>query len=81
MPAYSTGVGMTVALAIAGGIVVVLAAATKIPPAVGALIRAFIPVVTAVHDLRQAISNCGSRDDDVHDADKKVGMSGSGVAR
>jgi len=46
---------MTTALAIIGGIAVILGAAAKVPPALSALIRACIPVVTAVHDLRRAI--------------------------
>lgn len=46
---------MTTVLAIIGGIAVILGAATKIPPAVCALIRACIPLVTAIHDLGRAI--------------------------
>ena len=46
---------MTTALAIIGGIAIILGAATKIPLAVCALIRSCIPVVTAIHDLSRAI--------------------------
>ncbi len=46
---------MTTALAIIGGIAVILGAATKIPPAVCTLIRTCIPLVTAIHDLGHAI--------------------------
>jgi hypothetical protein len=47
---------MTTALAIIGGIVIILGALAKVPPAASTLIRACIPVVRAVHDLRHAIS-------------------------
>jgi hypothetical protein len=46
---------MTTALAIIGSLAIILGAATKIPPAVCALIRACIPLVTAIHDLGRAI--------------------------
>jgi hypothetical protein len=45
---------MTIALAITGGIVVILGAATKIPPAITGLVRACIPAITAFQDLRDA---------------------------
>jgi hypothetical protein len=48
---------MTTALAIIGATVIILGAATKIPPAISALIRACIPVAIALHDLRHAISH------------------------
>jgi drug/metabolite transporter (DMT)-like permease len=54
---------MTITLAIIGGILIVLNAVSRIPLAVSALIRACIPVVTAVHDLRQASRGCGNLDD------------------
>jgi hypothetical protein len=47
---------MTTALAIIGGTAIILGAATKIPPAICALIRACIPLAAALHDLRNAIS-------------------------
>jgi cell division protein FtsL len=47
---------MTTILTIIGGIVLLLGAVTKIPPALCALIRACIPVATALHELRQAVS-------------------------
>jgi hypothetical protein len=46
---------MTIALAIIGGIVVILAAATRIPLAAAAFLRACIPLITAIHDLREAV--------------------------
>ena len=48
---------MTTALAIIGGTALILGAATRIPPAACTLIRACIPVATALHDLRRAISH------------------------
>lgn len=56
---------MTTALAIIGGTAVILSAATKIPPAVCALIRTCIPLVAAVHELHHAIRH--SRNDETHD--------------
>ena len=46
---------MTIALAIIGGIVIILGAATRIPPAAAAFLRACIPLITALHDLRDAL--------------------------
>jgi hypothetical protein len=43
-------------LAIIGGTAIILGAATKIPPAICALIRACIPVAVALRDLRHTIS-------------------------
>lgn len=54
---------MTITLTIIGGILIVLSAVTRIPLAVSALIRACIPVVTAIHDLRRAIRGHGNHDD------------------
>lgn len=56
---------MTTALAIIGGIAIILGAATKIPPAVCTLIRTCIPLVNAIHDLGQAIRR---RSDEINDA-------------
>ena len=50
---------MTTALTIIGGAAVILSAATKIPPAVCALVRACVPVVAAFHDLRRAFQHPG----------------------
>ena len=57
---------MTTALAVIGGIAVILGAATKIPVAVCALIRACIPVITALHDLRHAIRHNSNKIDKAH---------------
>jgi hypothetical protein len=46
---------MALSLAIIGGVVVLLAAATKIPAAAAAFLRACIPLIEAFHDLRDAI--------------------------
>jgi hypothetical protein len=64
---HNTGVGMTIALATIGGIVVILGAATKIPPAICALIRACIPLVTAIHDLGYAIRHRSNEANDAHE--------------
>jgi hypothetical protein len=58
---------MTTALAIIGGTVLILGAATKIPPAVCALVRACIPVAAALHDLRHAISHRNKEPSRQHD--------------
>jgi hypothetical protein len=58
---------MTTALAIIGGAVIILGAATKIPPAFCALIRACIPVVIALHDLRHAILHPSNEENQQHD--------------
>jgi hypothetical protein len=58
---------MTTALAIIGGIAVILGAATKIPPAVCALIRGCIPMVTAIHDLGHAITHRGNEANDARE--------------
>jgi len=55
---------MTTALAVIGGVTVILGAATKIPPIVAALIRTCIPIVTAIHDLRRALRSSGNAPDD-----------------
>jgi hypothetical protein len=54
---------MTIALAIIGSIVILLGAATRIPPAAAAFLRAFIPLVAAFHDLHDALRNIPARDD------------------
>jgi hypothetical protein len=62
---------MTIALAITGGIVIILGAATKIPPAITALVRACIPAITAFRDLRDAFRqqrNAGDREAGEDDA-------------
>jgi hypothetical protein len=59
---------MTTTLAIIGGAVIILGAATKVPLAVCALIRACIPVATAFHDLRRAIFR--HDDEAIQDTDK-----------
>ena len=46
---------MTIALATIGCIIVILGAAAKIPPAAAAFVRACIPLVTAIHDLCEAM--------------------------
>jgi hypothetical protein len=46
---------MTTVLATIGAVVIVLGAATKIPLAAAALIRACIPVVTAISDFHDAL--------------------------
>jgi len=46
---------MTIALAIIGGIAVILTAATKIPLAAAAFVRACIPLITAIRDLHGAV--------------------------
>jgi hypothetical protein len=58
---------MTTALAIIGGTAVILGAATKIPPAVCALIRACIPMAAAFHDLRHAIRHRSNEIDAARD--------------
>jgi len=55
---------MTTALALIGGIAVILGAVTKIPPAVCALIRACIPLVAAIHDLGHVVRNHGEEPND-----------------
>lgn len=52
---------MTTALAVIGGAVVILSAASKVPPAVSALVRACVPVVAAFHELRHAFHNPDDR--------------------
>jgi hypothetical protein len=51
---------MTIALAIIGSIVVFLVAATEVPTAVAAFLRACIPLIDAFHELREAIRRHGS---------------------
>jgi len=46
---------LTIALAIIGGTVVILGAATKIPPAAAAFLRACIPLIAAFQDIRDAL--------------------------
>lgn len=46
---------MTTVLATIGAVVIVLGAATKIPLAAAALIRACIPLLTAMSDFRDAL--------------------------
>lgn len=58
---------MTTALAIIGGIAVILGAATRIPPAVSAFIRACIPMVTALRELHRAIRRRSNSDAGVRD--------------
>jgi hypothetical protein len=69
---------MITALATIGGIAVILGAATKIPPAVCALIRACIPLVTAIHDLGHAIRH---RSNEVNDARDKADAARGGHRR
>lgn len=45
---------MTITLAIIGGIVVTLSAAAKIPTAAAMFLRAFIPFIAAIHEVRDA---------------------------
>ena len=54
---------MTTALAIIGCITVILGAATKIPAAVCALIRACIPMIAAFNDLHHAIRHLTNKVD------------------
>ena len=58
---------MTIALAAIGSMALILGAAARIPPAICTLIRACIPVVTALHDLSRAISRHGSGTTQEHD--------------
>jgi hypothetical protein len=46
---------MTIALAIIGGIVVIIGAASRVPPAAAAFLRACIPLIKAFHELRGAL--------------------------
>ncbi len=46
---------MTIALAIIGGIVIILGAAARIPPAAAAFLRACIPLITALREVRDTL--------------------------
>ncbi|MBN6547645.1 hypothetical protein, partial [Actinacidiphila bryophytorum] len=52
---------MTTILAVIGAAVVVFGALAEIPPALAALVRACIPVVAAVRELRAALSRAEGR--------------------
>jgi hypothetical protein len=55
------------ALAIIGAIPIILAAAATVPPAISALIRAFIPMVSDFRDLYHAMCRRENRADDASD--------------
>ncbi len=61
---------MTTALEIIGGIAIILAAAARVPPAISVVIRACIPVVTALRDLHHAIRHPEIKADDAHDLEQ-----------
>jgi hypothetical protein len=62
---------MTTALAILGGIVVILGAMTKVPAAAAAFVRACIPLITAIHDLRDALAHHRGRPDTSPSGDQR----------
>lgn len=46
---------MTIALAVTGGIVILLGAASRIPPAAAAFLRACVPLIIAFREVRYAL--------------------------
>lgn len=52
---------MALSLAVIGGVVLLLTAATKIPAAAAAFLRACIPLIEAFHELCDAIRQRGPR--------------------
>ncbi|MFF5573132.1 hypothetical protein [Streptomyces luteogriseus] len=52
---------LTTILAVIGGIVITLGAAARIPNATAELIRACIPVINALHELRAALKRTTPR--------------------
>lgn len=46
---------MTIVLAIIGGIVIIIGAASRVPPAAAAFLRACIPLISAYHELSDAL--------------------------
>jgi uncharacterized membrane protein YphA (DoxX/SURF4 family) len=54
---------MTMVLTITGGIVLILGAATRIPTAATAFVRACVPLIAAIHDLHDAMTHHSRRTD------------------
>jgi hypothetical protein len=63
---------MTNILAIIGGIIVVLVAATQIPAAATAFLRACIPLIAACRELCDAVRERRAREAAPHDGQNKT---------